>query len=300
MKKNGKKFKSGFVSIIGRPNVGKSTLLNKILGQKIVIATNKAQTTRRRIKGIYTNDEAQIVFIDTPGVHKPLDKMGEFLVEEAKFAVTDTDLIIFLVDVSTSAGRGDKWIAKNLLDTKIPVLLVFNKADLIKNEIKREENIISYKTMFEENLPTFKISAKTGRNIDTLIENIIRKLPEGDLIYPEEQVSDESVRNIAKEIIREKILENTQDEIPHASAVVIEKFEEKEDIDRISATIYVDQKTQKGIIIGKQGSMLKKIGTEARLEIEKLTEKKAFLELYVKVEKNWRKNPKLVEEWGRS
>ena len=295
-----KKFKSGFVSIIGRPNVGKSTLLNKILGQKIVIATNKAQTTRRRIKGIYTNDKAQIVFIDTPGVHKPLDKMGEFLVEEAKFAVSDTDLIIFLVDVSTPAGRGDKWIAKNLLETNIPIFMVFNKADLIKNEIKREENILSYKTLFDKNFPTFKISAKTGRNIDTLIDNIIRKLPEGDLIYPEDLISDESVRNIAKEIIREKILENTQDEIPHASAVLIDKFEETDEIDRISATIIVDQDSQKGIIIGKKGTMLKKIGTEARLEIEKITEKKAFLELYVKVEKNWRKNSKLVEKWGRS
>jgi len=295
-----KKFKSGFVSIIGRPNVGKSTLLNKILGQKIVIATNKAQTTRRRIKGIYTNNNAQIVFVDTPGVHKPLDKMGEFLVEEAKFAVTDTDLIIFLVDVSTSAGKGDKWIAKNLLNTDIPILIVFNKSDLIKDELKREENILSYKTMFEKNLPTFKISAKTGRNIDTLIDNIIRKLPDGDLIYPDDQVSDETVRNIAKEIIREKILENTKDEIPHASAVVIDKFEEKEDIDRISATIYVDQDSQKGIVIGKKGSMLKKIGMDARLEIEKMTEKKAFLELYVKVSKNWRKNKKLVEEWGKN
>ena len=295
-----KKFKSGFVSIIGRPNVGKSTLLNKILGQKIVIATNKAQTTRRRIKGIYTNNDAQIVFIDTPGVHKPLDKMGEFLVEEAKFAVNDTDLIIFLTDVSTPAGRGDKWIAKNLLETNIPIFIVFNKADLIKNEIKREENIISYKTLFEKNFPTFKISAKTGRNIDTLIENIIRKLPEGDLIYPEDLVSDESVRNIAQEIIREKILENTQDEIPHASAVIIDKFEENENIDRISATIIVDQDSQKGIIIGKKGAMLKKIGTEARLEIEKITDKKAFLELFVKVEKNWRKNKKLVEKWGKN
>jgi len=295
-----KKFKSGFVSIIGRPNVGKSTLLNKILGQKIVIATNKAQTTRRRIKGIYTTDEAQIVFVDTPGVHKPLDKMGEFLVEEAKFAVTDTDLIIFLVDVSTSAGKGDKWIAKNLLDTKIPILLVYNKSDLIKDELKREENILSYKTMFDKNFPTFKISAKTGRNIDTLIENIIRKLPDGDLIYPDDIVSDETIRNIAKEIIREKILENTKDEIPHASAVIIDKFEEQENIDRISATIYVDQDSQKGIVIGKKGAMLKKIGMEARIEIEKLTEKKAFLELYVKVSKNWRKNKKLVEEWGKS
>ena len=295
-----KKFKSGFVSIIGRPNVGKSTLLNKILGQKIVIATNKAQTTRRRIKGILTNNEAQIIFIDTPGVHKPLDKMGEFLVEEAKFAVSDTDLIIFLVDISTPAGRGDKWIAKNLLETNIPIFMVFNKADLIKDELKREENIITYKTLFNTNFPTFKISAKTGRNIDTLIENIIRKIPEGDLIYPDDLVSDESVRNIAKEIIREKILENTQDEIPHASAVIIDKFEETDKIDRICATIIVDQDSQKGIIIGKKGAMLKKIGTEARLEIEKLTEKKAFLELYVKVEKNWRKNKKLVEKWGRS
>lgn len=295
-----KKFKSGFVSIIGRPNVGKSTLLNKILGQKIVIATNKAQTTRRRIKGIFTNDNAQIVFIDTPGVHKPLDKMGEFLVEEAKFAVTDTDLIIFLVDVSTPAGRGDKWIAQNLLKTDIPIFIVFNKADLIKNELKREENILSYKTLFQKNFPTFKVSAKTGRNINTLIDNIIRKLPEGDLIYPEDFVSDESVRNIAKEIIREKILENTQDEIPHASAVIIDKFEETEKIDRISATIIVDQDSQKGIIIGKKGIMLKKIGTEARLEIEKITEKKAFLELFVKVEKNWRKNSKLVEKWAKS
>ena len=295
-----KKFRSGFVSIIGRPNVGKSTLLNKILGQKIVIATNKAQTTRRRIKGILTDDRAQVVFIDTPGVHKPLDKMGEFLVEEAKFAVSDTDLIIFLVDVSTSAGRGDKWIAKNLLETNIPVFLVFNKADLIKDELKREENILSYKTLFNENLPTFKISAKTGRNIDTLIDNIIRKLPEGDLIYPDDMVSDESVRNIAKEIIREKILENTQDEIPHASAVIIDKFEETDKLDRISATIIVDQDSQKGIIIGKKGAMLKKIGTEARLEIENMTEKKTFLELFVKVEKNWRKNKKLVEKWGKS
>ena len=295
-----KKFKSGFVSVIGRPNVGKSTLLNKILGQKIVIATNKAQTTRRRIKGIYTNENAQIVFIDTPGVHKPLDKMGEFLVEEAKFAITDTDLIIFLVDVSTPAGRGDRWIAQNLLKVDIPIFMVFNKSDLIKNDLKREENILSYKTLFEKNVPTFKISAKTGRNIDTLIENIIRKLPEGDLIYPEDQVSDETVRNIAKEIIREKILENTQDEIPHASAVVIDKFEENQDIDRICATIFVDQESQKGILIGKKGSMLKKIGTEARLEIEKMTEKKAFLELFVKVEKNWRKNSKLVEQWGKN
>ncbi|MBQ7449911.1 GTPase Era [bacterium] len=295
-----KKFKSGFVSIIGRPNVGKSTLLNKILGQKIVIATNKAQTTRRRIKGIYTDDNSQIVFIDTPGVHKPLDKMGEFLVEEAKFAISDTDLIVFLVDVSTPAGRGDKWIAKNLLETDIPIFIVFNKADLIKNEIKREENIISYKTLFNKNFPTFKISAKTGRNIDTLIDNIKRKLPNGDLIYPEDLVSDESIRNIAQEIIREKILENTMDEIPHASAVIIDKFEETDKIDRISATIIVDQDSQKGIVIGKKGAMLKKIGTEARLEIEKITEKKAFLELFVKVEKNWRKNKKLVEKWGKN
>ena len=207
-----KNFKSGFVAVIGRPNVGKSTLLNTIVGQKIAIATDKAQTTRRRIKGIYTNEEGQIVFIDTPGVHKPLDKLGEFLMDEAKCAIPDADLILFLADVSEPAGSGDKWIVENLLKkTNIPVIIVLNKVDKIKDPIKKEQNLLSYKMLFEKNMPTAKISAQTGRNIDTLISTIMRKLPEGEPVYSEEDLTDESVRSIAQEIIREKILKNTKD-----------------------------------------------------------------------------------------
>ena len=230
--------KCGFVTIIGRPNVGKSTLLNQILGQKIVIATDKAQTTRKRIKGILTDNNGQIIFIDTPGIHRPLNKLGEFLMDEAKVAIPDADLILFLVDGSEPAGKGDKWIVENLLkDTETPVILVMNKVDKIKNPQKIEENLISYKLLFDKNIPVLRISAKTGRNKDTLISNILKKLPEGEKLYPNDIVTEESMRNVAEEIIREKILINTQDEIPHSVAITIDKYEEKEDIDRIYATI---------------------------------------------------------------
>ena len=284
-----KEYKCGYVAIIGRPNVGKSTLLNKILGQKIVIATDKAQTTRRRIKGIHTTSEGQIIFIDTPGVHKPINNFGQTLVDEAKFAIPDSDLILFLVDASTSAGRGDKWVVSNLLNTKTPIILVYNKVDLIKDQLKREENIISYKMLFDKNLPTAKISAKTGRNLDTLLSEIYSALPTGEKIYDDDEVTDETMRDVAVEIVREKILENTNDEVPHCVYTEIEKYEELENIDRIYMTIYVEQESQKGIIIGKKASMLKKIGSEARLELEKIVDKKVFLDLQVKVKKDWRK-----------
>lgn len=290
--------KSGFIAIIGRPNVGKSTLLNCILGQKIVIATDKAQTTRKRIKGIYTTDEGQIVFIDTPGVHKPLNKLGEFLLDEAKVAVPDADLILFLVDGSEPAGKGDKWIAQNILETNIPVLIVMNKVDKVKKLGKIEENLISYKTLFEKNYPIVKISAKTGRNIDTLLKNVFKELPEGDLLYPEDVVTEETMRDVTEEIIREKILLNTSDEIPHSVAVKVENYYEQEDIDKIYATIFCEQKSQKGILIGKGGSLLKKIGTEARLDLEKIVDKKVFLSLEVKVEKDWRKKQKALDNFG--
>ena len=291
-------FKSGFAAILGRPNVGKSTLLNTILGQKIVIATDKAQTTRKRIKGIFTNDEGQIVFIDTPGINKPLDKLGEFLIDEVKSSVPDADVILFLVDVSEPAGAGDKWIAENILkDIKKPVIIVLNKVDKIKDPVKKEMNLLTYKTLFEQNLPTAKISAQTGRNIDTLISTIMRKLPEAPPIYPPDEVTDESMRSIAQEIIREKILVNTQDEIPHSVAVIISKYEEKEKIDRIFADIHVEQDSQKGIMIGKKGQMLKTIGTQARLELEKVLDKKVYLELNVKVTKNWRKKQENLGDW---
>ena len=288
--------KSGFVAIIGRPNVGKSTLLNQILGQKIVITTDKAQTTRKRIKGIYTNEEGQIVFVDTPGVHKPLNKLGEFLLDEAKIAVPDADVILFLVDGSDPAGKGDKWIAQNLLQTKIPIIIVMNKVDKIKKPEKIEENLLTYKTLFNENLPVVRVSAKTGRNIDTLMKNIFKKLPEGEILYPEDIVTEETMRDVTEEIIREKILLNTSDEIPHSVAVKVTNYIEKEEIDKIYATIYCEQKSQKGILIGKGGSLLKKIGTESRLEIEKIVDKK--VELEVKVEKDWRKKEKILKNFG--
>lgn len=290
--------KSGFVTIIGRPNVGKSTLLNQVLGQKIVITTDKAQTTRKRIKGIYTAKEGQIVFIDTPGVHKPLNKLGEFLLDEAKIAIPDADLVLFLVDGSEPAGKGDKWIAQNLLETGVSVIIVMNKVDKIKKPEKVEENLLSYKMLFDKNLPVVRVSAKTGRNIDTLISNIYKKLPEGDLMYPEDVVTEETMRSVAEEVIREKILLNTSDEIPHSVAVKIEKYQEADDIDRIYANIYCETKSQKGILIGKGASLLKKIGTEARIELEKIVEKKVFLGLEVKVEKDWRKKGSSLKNFG--
>lgn len=292
-----KHYKFGYVAIIGRPNVGKSTILNRLIGQKIAITTNKAQTTRRRINGILTTQDAQIVFVDTPGIHKPVDKLGECLVNEAKSAIPDVDLVLFVVDGSTSAGRGDRWIVENVLkDYSGQIILISNKYDLLKDPQKREENLLSYKTLFNQNYPTVKISAKTGRNFDTLISNIVRKLPAGEKVYDDEQITDETMRNIARELIREKILLYTHDEIPHSVAVVIEKYEEKENIDIIEAKIIVEQETQKGILIGKNASMLKKIGTEARKEIELSSDKKVFLDLQVKVIKDWRKKSKDMDK----
>ncbi len=290
--------KCGFVTIVGRPNVGKSTLLNQILGQKIVITTDKAQTTRKRIKGIYTTDVGQIVFIDTPGVHKPLNKLGEFLLDEAKISIPDADLILFLTDGSEPAGKGDKWIAQNLLQTSVPIIIVMNKVDKIKNLSKVEENLLTYKTLFDKNLPVIRVSAKTGRNIDTLIKNIYKNLPDGNLLYPEDVVTEETMRDVSEEIIREKILLNTSDEIPHSVAVKVENYFEQENIDKIYASIFCETKSQKGILIGKGGSMLKKIGTEARKELEQITEKKVYLELNVKIEKDWRKKQSALKNFG--
>ena len=294
-----KNFKSGFVAIIGRPNVGKSTLLNQILGQKIVITTDKAQTTRKRIKGILTTEEGQIVFVDTPGVHKPLNKFGEFLLDEAKVSVPDADLVIFLVDGSDPAGRGDNWIVENILSkVNVPIMIVLNKVDKIKNPAKVDENLLTYKILFQKNLQTLKVSAKTGRNKDDLIRNIMEKLPEGEMLYPEDVVTEESMREVTQEIIREKILNNTREELPHSVAVLVEKYEEKEKLDRIFASIYCETKSQKGILIGKGGSLLKIIGTQARIELEAILEKKVYLELNVKIEKDWRKNNKSLKAFG--
>ena len=232
-------------------------------------------------------------------MHKPLNKLGEFLLDEAKVAVPDADLVLFIVDGTEPAGKGDKWIVENILKgINIPVILVMNKLDKIKNMQKIEENLMSYKMLFEENIPIVRISAKTGRNEDTLLSNILKKLPEGDILYPEDVVTEESMRSVAEEIIREKILLNTQDEIPHSVAIKIDKYEESDDIDKIYATIYCETKSQKGILIGKGGNLLKTVGTAARKNLEEIVEKKVFLGLEVKVEKDWRKKDNILKNFG--
>ncbi len=292
-------YKSGFVAIIGRPNVGKSTLLNKILGQKVVITSSKPQTTRRRIKGIYTSERGQIIFVDTPGVHKPLYKLGEFLLEEAKLSIPDADLVLFMVDGSEKAGKGDKWIVENLLTADTPVVITLNKVDRIKSLDKREEITNSYRKLFgDRHIPVVKISAKTGRNIDDLLKNIYRKLPKGPAYYAEDEVTDQSLKAVVSEIIREKVLNNTKEEVPHSIAVLVEYFEEKPDLANISASIFVETDSQKGIIIGDKACMIKKIGMEAREDIEKLVGTKVFLDLHVKVKKKWRKDPARLKQFG--
>lgn len=290
--------KCGFIAIIGRPNVGKSTLLNQILEQKIVIATNKAQTTRKRIKGIYTTDDAQLIFVDTPGIHKPLNKLGEFLLDEAKVSVPDADVVLFLTDVSTPAGKGDKWIVENVLkNVSVPVIMVLNKTDKASPK-KIDENILSYKELYPDFAKVVRISAKTGKNKSKLVDAILEYLPEGAFLYPDDVVTEENMRDITEEIIREKILIHTSDEIPHSVAVKIDEYKEDTDIDRIRATIFCETKSQKGILIGKGGSLLKVIGTEARQDLEKIVEKKVFLGLQVKVEKDWRKKDNALKSFG--
>lgn len=294
-----KNYKTGYVTIIARPNVGKSTLLNYITGQKIAITTPVAQTTRKRIKGIYTTDSAQIIFIDTPGIHKPLNKLGEFLSKETKNAIDDSDLILFLTDASEPAGKGDLWIVQNYLkETDKPVIIVANKTDLINDTIKKEQNIITYKSLFDKNLPVIKISAKTGKNVNVLIDEILKYMPQGHKLYPEDEITDQNMRTIASEIIREKIILNTKQEIPHSVAVLIEEYKQSEKLDRIKAIIVVSSESQKGIVIGKNGSLLKKIGTQSRLELEQIADNKVFLELFVKVKKNWQKDENALKFLG--
>ena len=292
-------YKCGYAVVLARPNVGKSTLVNFITGQKIAITTNTAQTTRKQIKGILTEDDAQIVFIDTPGVHKPLNKLGEYLHEQSTSAIDDSDVILFLVDITQKAGKGDIWIVENCIKkSKKPVIIVANKIDLIKDEGKKEANIISYKTLFDENLPIIKVSAKTGKNMQKLIETIKSYLPNSPKLYPDDIITDQNMRMIASEVIREKIILNTKDEIPHSVAVLIDEYKTENDIDKIKATIFVSADSQKGIIIGKNGSMLKKIGTDSRLELEEIIEGKVFLELFVKVKKNWQKDKTALKLLG--
>lgn len=292
-----KKFKSGFVSIIGRPNVGKSTLLNQILREKVAIVSPKAQTTRNKIQGIYTTDSEQIIFIDTPGIHKSKTELGNVMNEFATSSFAGADAILYMIDATTPIGSGDEFIIEGLSKLKIPIFLVANKVDLLKDENEVIANIETYK-----NKLNFKggitISASNNFNIDKLLKMIISILPIGPMYYPEDQLLDQPERFVVCEIIREKILLNTKDEVPHSVAVTIERFKELRDLVEIFATIVVERSSQKKIIIGKNGSMIKKIGSEARKDIIKLLGTKIHLDLFVKVEENWRNKKFQLKEFG--
>lgn len=292
-----KKFKSGFVSIIGRPNVGKSTLLNQILKEKIAIVSPKAQTTRNKIQGIYTTDNEQIIFIDTPGIHKAKNELGNRMNEFAMSSVDGIDAILYVIDATTPIGKGDEFILESLSKSKTPIFLVANKVDLLNDTDKIIENIETYKEKGKFN-GGITISATNNFNIDKLLEMIINVLPNGPMYYPEDQLLDQPERFVVSEIIREKVLLNTDEEVPHSVAITIERFKEQSDKVEIYATIVVERLSQKKIIIGKNGIMIKKIGTAARLDIKKFLGCGVHLDLFVKVEENWRNKKFHLKEFG--
>ena len=291
-------FKSGFAAIIGRPNVGKSTLMNHLIGQKIAITSRKPQTTRNRIQTVYTSERGQIVFLDTPGIHKAKNKLGEYMVNVAQRTFQDSDVILWLVEASDYIGAGEKHIAQQLQKTKLPVILVMNKVD--KVEKKQVAGFIeAYRKLYDfaEIVP---VSALRSVNLDTLLECIFKYLPYGPQFYDEDTVTDQPQRQIVAEMIREKALRCLEEEIPHGIAVTIERMKERPqgDMVDIDATIICERDSHKGIIIGKQGAMLKKIGSQARTEIENMLETKVNLKLWVKVKKDWRDSDFLIKNFG--
>lgn len=292
------KFKSGFVAIIGRPNVGKSTLMNQLIGQKIAITSKKPQTTRNKIQTVYTCEEGQLVFLDTPGIHKAKNKLGEYMVNVAEQTLKDVDAVLWLVEPTTFIGAGEKHIAQQLEKVKVPVLLVINKVDTIQKEeilgvIDAYRKILN----FAEIIP---VSALRGQNTEDVIQSLFKYMPYGPMFYDEDTVTDQPQRQIVAEVIREKSLHALNEEIPHGIAVTIEKMRKRkgQNIVDIEATIVCERDSHKGIIIGKQGSMLKKIGTNARFEIEKMLEEKVNLKLWVKVKKDWRDSDTLMKNFG--
>ncbi|MXQ53625.1 GTPase Era [Shimazuella alba] len=292
------KFRSGFVALIGRPNVGKSTLMNEAIGQKIAIMSDKPQTTRNQIRGIYTDDKAQVIFLDTPGIHKPKSKLGEYLVKTAQNAFSEVDLILFLVDAEEGLGGGDQYIIERLKGISTPVFLVVNKIDKVHPD-ELLPFIDQYRNLhdFSEIVP---ISALQGNNTERLLDLIKDRLPEGPMYYPEDQVTDHPEKFIMGEIIREKVLELTHEEIPHSVAVVVEetKLRDNQQTLYLRAAIVAERKSQKGILIGKQGAMLKQVGKLAREEMERLFGYRIFLDLWVKVRKDWRNEFQYLREYG--
>ena len=279
-------FKSGFVAILGRPNVGKSTFLNHVMGQKIAIMSDKAQTTRNKIMGIYTTDKEQIVFIDTPGIHKPKTALGDFMVESAYSTLREVDTVLFMVPADEPRGKGDDMIIERLKQAKVPVILVVNQIDDFRKQMD-----------FKEIIP---ISALQGNNVSHLVDVLSDNLEEGFQYFPSDQITDHPERFLVSEMIREKVLQLTREEIPHSVAVVIDSMKRDEETDtvHIRATIMVERDSQKGIVIGKKGAMLKKIGTLARKDIELMLGDKVFLETWVKVKKNWRDKKLDLADFG--
>ena len=290
--------KSGFATLIGRPNVGKSTLMNRLIGQKIAITSNKPQTTRNRIQTVYTCDQGQIIFLDTPGIHKAKNKLGEYMVNVAERTLREVDVILWLVEPSTFIGAGERHIAEQLSGVKTPVILVINKID----QVKKQEEILTFIDAYKDICPFAEIvplSALKDRNTDLLLELIFKYLPYGPQFYDEDTVTDQPMRQIAAELIREKALRLLDDEIPHGIAVTIEKMKERKGgIMDIEASIICEKESHKGIIIGKGGGMLKKIGTEARREIEQMLEMRVNLQLWVKVRREWRDSELYMKNYG--
>ncbi|ACL70001.1 GTPase Era [Halothermothrix orenii] len=289
-------YKSGFVSVIGRPNVGKSTLINNLIGQKVVITSPRPQTTRNSVRGIYTRPEGQIVFVDTPGIHKARNKLDNYMLEKAYESLEDIDVIIFMVDGNYSFGKGDEFIYNQIKGVRVPVIVAMNKIDRINKEIvmERQKN-------YEERtgFPVIPISASRGTNLDTLVEEIFTFLPEGPQYYPEDMVTDQIEQFVVAELIREKVFILTREEVPYGVAVKIEEMKERDNSTMyIRANIYAEKKSHKKIIIGHKGKMIKKIGRLAREEIEKLLQTKVYLDLWVKIEKDWREKEGLVKRMG--
>ncbi|MFT3983738.1 MAG: GTPase Era [Lachnospiraceae bacterium] len=291
-----KQYKAGFAALIGRPNVGKSTLMNCLIGQKIAITSNKPQTTRNRIQTVYTSEEGQIVFLDTPGIHKAKNRLGDYMVTIAKRSLSEVDTVLWLVEASSFIGPGDKYIAEQLKLLKVPLILVINKSDTVKRD-DLLQIIDVYKNLcdFAEVIP---VSALKGDNTDKLIDLIMRYLPYGEPFYDEDTVTDQPERQIVAELIREKALKCLDDEIPHGIAVTIESMKYRKKIVDIEAMIICERESHKGIVIGKQGAMLKKIGSAARYEIERLLETQVNLKLWVKVRKDWRDSDLLLKNFG--
>ncbi len=288
--------RSGFVALAGRPNAGKSTLINSLIGEKVAIVSSKPQTTRSEIRGIYTDEECQIIFTDTPGIHKPKFRLESRMNKEAADVIQGVDLIYLVVDASVPYAKGDEFVLNMVKNTGLPVFLILNKMDKMQPE-KIVKVIQQWQERYEF-AEYFPLSAKFGRSFEDLIKTTRKYLPEGDLLYPAEMTSDGAENFRIAELIREKILTQTEDEVPHASAVLIENKEFKKDKVYIQAMILVERDSQKGIMIGKQGQMLKKIGSLAREDIEKLLGKKVFLELFVRVENEWRSRDARITEYG--